>query len=572
MKGKIIIGLIFVMVFISLVSASIEHTASTDTICNGQACTKTLYSGIRNVYEDNQWKKVEEAKSLKGKGFYINVLEEDPEYPIEVIDFNYSSIHVKLNPKGIKIFNENIPLRIWRQNDTKEQKFYSDVADGKKQIKGIEDYKEKMDKKYEEFIGFNLLNQEEEMIYVGLKLGDIIEFGHNSTTITLDGGDILDDTIMIWDDTTSNGASTSLEIDNTPIEETIIKFDISSLPMDGSINITLANLTIQSKTSGGSTVNSSVYMLENQTWSESEIMNQTHRPYLQINNTLIAEIIITNQDNWIHGFDITNGARWIYDLNYGSLSVLINSSVSGKHQFDSSESTGSSHPQLRIDYHYIIPPDVIINSPLNKTYNTNSILFNVTVLGYETIDTCEYSLTNGEINNTMVNVGDDWTDTNSTMLQGSHTANFYCNDTVGNLNASESIIFNIQWGGSLWNRLKLDENSGTIAYDVSEQGNNGTNAGATWENDGIINNLVQDIDYLQIGDMFTIINDKYAWDEVNATYDITFTSGLAGYDQLETFKSGVGGFSNWIAVIVITIMAGIILALVLIAFPKRTGV
>ena len=113
MKVDKIMLFIFVGLFlISLVSATTEYTPSSDTICNDGVCTKTLYSGVRNVYEDNQWKKVEEARSLKDKGFNVIMLEDDKEFPVEVVDFNYTSIKVKLNPKGIKVFNENIPLRI----------------------------------------------------------------------------------------------------------------------------------------------------------------------------------------------------------------------------------------------------------------------------------------------------------------------------------------------------------------------------------------------------------------------------------------------------------------------------
>jgi len=94
-------------------------------------CTKTLYSGIRNVYEDKEWKLVEDARSLKGSGIEVVVLENDKEFPIEVVDYNLTSIRVKLNPDGIKIFNDDIPLRIWKPNQTKAKQFAQDITDGK---------------------------------------------------------------------------------------------------------------------------------------------------------------------------------------------------------------------------------------------------------------------------------------------------------------------------------------------------------------------------------------------------------------------------------------------------------
>ncbi len=175
---------IFLVIVLPLVNASTTYTSSTDTICNDGICTKTLYSGIRNIYEDNKWVRVEEARSLKDKGFNVFVLENDLEFPIEVVDFNYTSIQVKLNPKGIKIFTEDIPIRVWKQNNTKAEQFKQDVLDGKKISKGVEDYKSEMDQVLDNEIGFNLLNQEEEKVY-DFGMGYVLEFGYNSTTIVL---------------------------------------------------------------------------------------------------------------------------------------------------------------------------------------------------------------------------------------------------------------------------------------------------------------------------------------------------------------------------------------------------
>jgi len=178
-------GLVFA---VPTILAETTHTPTTDTTCNNGICNKVLYSGVRNVYEDNQWKKVEDARSLKDKGFDVVVLEDDKNYPVEVLDFNYTSITVKLNPKGIKIFNEDVPIRIWNNNDTKDINFQQDVLDGKVISKGIDDYKEQMDKIFEEEVRFNLLNQEEEKTYE-FGMEKILEFGFNSTTIMLQDAD-----------------------------------------------------------------------------------------------------------------------------------------------------------------------------------------------------------------------------------------------------------------------------------------------------------------------------------------------------------------------------------------------
>jgi hypothetical protein len=86
-------------------------------------------------------------------------------------------------------------------------------------------------------------------------------------------------------------------------------------------------------------------------------------------------------------------------------------------------------------------PAVTINTPLNQTYDTNSILFNVTATDGGGISACWYSLTAGSVNYSMSQSGDYYTDTNASMTQGSHTVNYYCNDTYNNLNDTEQETF-----------------------------------------------------------------------------------------------------------------------------------
>ncbi|MBI5148468.1 hypothetical protein HZA33_02195 [Candidatus Pacearchaeota archaeon] len=89
-------------------------------------------------------------------------------------------------------------------------------------------------------------------------------------------------------------------------------------------------------------------------------------------------------------------------------------------------------------------PNLTIISPLNQTYTTTAIGFNVTL--NENGSSCLLELDkasnismNKESNNRNFNY------TNSSMTQGSHVARFYCNDTAGNMNlsTSNSITFNI---------------------------------------------------------------------------------------------------------------------------------
>ena len=92
----------------------------------------------------------------------------------------------------------------------------------------------------------------------------------------------------------------------------------------------------------------------------------------------------------------------------------------------------------------MIPPNVTINSPLNQSYTTTTILFNVTALDEIGMSNVNYTLNNGVTNFTMTNSSTSptyWTATNSTMAEGSSTAIFYARDTSNNINNTENVTF-----------------------------------------------------------------------------------------------------------------------------------
>ncbi len=89
-----------------------------------------------------------------------------------------------------------------------------------------------------------------------------------------------------------------------------------------------------------------------------------------------------------------------------------------------------------------VHPSLDINSPLNQTYSTDKIWFNVTASDSSGIDTCWYNLDGGS-NITLTNSSGNWNDYNSSMTDGQHTAQFYCNDSNNNLNNTESVTFRV---------------------------------------------------------------------------------------------------------------------------------
>jgi len=93
-------------------------------------------------------------------------------------------------------------------------------------------------------------------------------------------------------------------------------------------------------------------------------------------------------------------------------------------------------------------PNVNINSPLNIDYGINVIEFNVSLNEY---GFCVYSLDGGP-NNSMSTIDNlNFFDVNTSVTEGSHVVRFYCNDTLGNLNDSESVVFNIDNSEPIFN-------------------------------------------------------------------------------------------------------------------------
>jgi len=88
--------------------------------------------------------------------------------------------------------------------------------------------------------------------------------------------------------------------------------------------------------------------------------------------------------------------------------------------------------------------------------------------------------------------------------------------------------------------LPMNENSGSTVYDLSGQSNNGTIINATYGNDDINIPLVDDIDYTQTADTFTLINDFYSWSGIVASYNILVES-----TQITAISSMISQFGTY---------------------------
>lgn len=306
----------FIFIFcIGLVSsATTSYTPTTTTECNDGICTKTFYSNIQNVIQDDKWVDVDKAVSLKGTDIGVVFIEEDPNYPIEVVDYNASSITVKLNPKGIVWFGEDVPIRVWEPNNTKAYEYESieKLESVKEKKLNVKFYQEVNDKVLDNTLKFSLLNQEIEATYE-FGAGKILEFGPNSTTITLqtaNSENLEDCNILSGSPTTNTGNNAGVAMGGytSGIRNGMVKFNVSSL--DGTTILTAnVSLYMQGKYYGAGEYFDvkATQMYDNYVWDEhSAIWN--NRP------TDGTEVNTSAQDSIL--FDLGSAIGWyVWDVD-----------------------------------------------------------------------------------------------------------------------------------------------------------------------------------------------------------------------------------------------------------------
>ena len=92
------------------------------------------------------------------------------------------------------------------------------------------------------------------------------------------------------------------------------------------------------------------------------------------------------------------------------------------------------------------PPNLTINSPSATTYTTSTILFNATAIDSTIlVNSCWYTINSGAINQTLSRDGltNFYNFTQTSIVDSSYTARFYCNDSANNINNTENVLFTI---------------------------------------------------------------------------------------------------------------------------------
>ena len=105
--------------------------------------------------------------------------------------------------------------------------------------------------------------------------------------------------------------------------------------------------------------------------------------------------------------------------------------------------------------------------------------------------------------------------------------------------------------------------------DNSGNENHGTNTNVSF---GVVENVLKTLtettDYTieATTGLFTIVNNDYSWAWMNVSYGYLAIIDSTGYDSMSTVRTGLASFADWIALIVITIAAGIVLSIILFNF------
>jgi hypothetical protein len=150
------------------VSAITTYDYNSVTECIGKTCTATI--GGSYAYDNGQWKSIDEAKSLKNSSVKCSV-KSDGMNIANCLDWNTTSITVNLSNKNI-LSIVSIPIKVYAPNVTKNVS----------ELTG--DYKKDYLIKSSANLSFLSKNDVKTRV-IPFALGDILEFGENSTTITL---------------------------------------------------------------------------------------------------------------------------------------------------------------------------------------------------------------------------------------------------------------------------------------------------------------------------------------------------------------------------------------------------
>lgn len=338
---KIVFTALVLISFVALVNAQLTktitrtHTPTTDTVCESDVCTTTFYSGIRNVYEGGQWKRIEKAKSLKGSGIDC-VVDYDGVHEAHCIDFNYTSRKIVFYTEDNRKFNRNIPVKVFRDK----------VLQREQQIR--------VDSR-----------SEGKVLTIPVEYRDVVHFGAESTTIELkDAGENLEDTYVNEDSPTANHWNDNLfNIQNYTgrTANFMLKYDISQIPEGAVFNNASFFFYIGTNAYDVTTegFNLTLHHLYNQSWQETDYTWNTRPSTSDYNNTFDDFIKIfggTGEPTGYQYLDASNSVETEFNAGNKNVSfyLIARDSFGSPTQTDKlqirSKEHASGNPALNVTY------------------------------------------------------------------------------------------------------------------------------------------------------------------------------------------------------------------------------
>lgn len=257
------------------------YTPNTKTTCFEERCNKIIYSGTRFIFEDNAWKNIENARSLKG---ILPVrIDEDSKFPAEVIDYNYTSITLNLSiDSNLRVLP--VPLMVYNKYNYSEKPLdiLGNIVDKDLEI-------DLNNKKQSQIVTIDLSDTKENILSQEIKWGDA------STIITVyDNNSVnLNDAYIQEQSPSYNyGDRTLLDIRNYTNEDSnvLIQFNLSQIPKQAVVEDAILSLYINyNYLDSGESYNVSVYeIFDNYTWDEDTIDWNT-RPNLSYYNSTFSD-------------------------------------------------------------------------------------------------------------------------------------------------------------------------------------------------------------------------------------------------------------------------------------------
>lgn len=409
-----------------VLAKSETHGKDFDKYCEDGVCTLTLYGGTRNVYEDDQWKRIEDARSLKDH-FDINYLSWDPNFPVGVIDFNYTQIKFNLNFTGDKEKYVDYCYIDARNNEkcnfklkTKEM-----VFDPVKQE--FEEQETEIEIEYEMDEGQTKFKYE--YTYDGNPFGIEFKYGTNSTVLNLvdPNTENLENTyINQYFPTTNYGTDTNMGVTTANAGDgeqvSLLKWNVSSIPAGS--NILTADMNLYAwvnQLDAGESMNISVKEIEGVfPWTEDDITWDTRPIDSNVSSTISDTFSCNNSyppdGGWIT-FNITLALQSVVNDGEPNLSLYLyghdNVSVEDDYVgFYTKEDGGGRYPYFNITYNEDTTNPLWHNQFVNESSPVKDeyMSFNITITDESSLGGYVFSWTDSG----------DWVNDSEVALSGTY--------------------------------------------------------------------------------------------------------------------------------------------------------